>query len=404
MPLSRPNALGSGVYMSAMAGRLLAGLLALASLGAMVPVPALAKTYLLPAGPLSTRGNQIVDAKGDAVRILSVGVFTDVSDRVQAIVDAGFNTIRVEWGNRTLLTSLGHLDRIVAAAHRVGLKVILDDHFNEGLNGPCFAQQANGLWYDLGGGTDNTDGCHTKGTVTDQRFVEDWQRVARHFKGELAVIGYDLFNEPLSYNSGMSTWEPGGRNPEHNIRYMYECTGNAILAIDPTKLIICEGPQSINAFAYPDMRAPWGDLSVAGKYPVMLTVPDKVVYSVHDYPREIAGYSPDSGPLKVAQMNKIWGYLVSSGIAPVWIGEMGANMASHDDTAWARTLIGYTNGDSGSEGGPVFSSGQQGVGISWWWAGYDAHSGNQPSGIFNADGSVNLKQQMVYRQFSYRPD
>jgi endoglucanase len=402
MALSRPNATESGARMRPVAVRRLIGLLIVASLAASEP--AVAKTYLLPDGPLSTRGNQIVDAKGDAVRILSVGVFTNVSDRVQAIVDAGFNTIRVEWGNRSLRTRLGYLDSIVAAADRVGLKVILDDHFNEGLNAPCFAQQANGLWYDSGGGSDNTDGCRTRGTVTDQRFVEDWQMVARHFRGESAVIGYDLFNEPLAYNSGMSTWEPGDSNPAHNIRYMYERTGDAILAIDPTKLIICEGPQSVHSFVDPNLPAPWGDLSLARRYPVNLKVSDKLVYSVHDYPYEISGYSPDSGPLKVARMNKIWGYLVTDSIAPVWIGEMGANMASPDDAAWARTLIDYANGASGALGGPVFSSGQQGVGINWWWAGYDAHSGNQPSGIFDAHGSVNRKQQIVYRRFSYRVD
>ena len=54
---------------------------------------------------------------------------------------------------------------------------------------------------------------------------------------------YDLRNEPLAYR-GMATWEPGSRNPDHNLRWMYERVGGAIQAIDPDKLIICEGPQN----------------------------------------------------------------------------------------------------------------------------------------------------------------
>jgi endoglucanase len=362
-------------------------------------IPAVAKAERLPAGALSTSGNQIVSATGEPVRIVSVGVFTDVSGQVANIGAAGFNTIRVEWGNRELDSDITLLDRIVEAARGVGLKVILDDHFNEGVNSPCFAQQANGLWYDSGGASDGTDGCHTPGTITDAKFIADWQRVAVRYKGNDTVIGYDLWNEPLAYNLAMSTWEPGSNNRDHNIRYMYERAGNAILAIDPTKLIICEGPQRQHSFADHDTPAPWGDLSLAGKFPVQLSVPAKLVYSIHDYPSEIGGSTPDSGPAKITSMTRVWGYLVAGNIAPVWIGEMGANMKTANDSAWAQTLVDYADGRASGDGTPRFGPGQQGIGIDWWWAGYDARSGDQPSGIFNADGSINVAQQKVYRSF-----
>jgi len=359
-------------------------------------------SYLLPPGALSTRGSQIVSQTGDPVRILAVGVFTDVSNDARRIVNAGFNTLRVEWSNRTLEEKLPQLDLVVASAGRVGLKVILDNHYNEGLNDPCSAQQANGLWYSLGGASDDTDGCATRGTVTDARFVKDWERVALHYKSNETVIGYDLRNEPLAY-PGMSTWEPGCQNQDHNIRCMYERVGNAILAIDPEKLIICEGPQNYkHAFADRSWPAPWGDLSLAGELPVNLLVPNKLVYSVHDYPSPIAGYTPDSGEAKVMQMQNVWGYLVTRNIAPVWIGEMGSNMMASSDNAWAQTLIDYANGRLGRLGGPEFSSNQQGIGIGWWWAGNQTYSTVQPSGIFTPDGSLNERQQRVYRQFSYR--
>jgi endoglucanase len=227
--------------------------------------------------------------------------------------------------------------------------------------------------------------------------------VARRYRGNDTVIGYDLRNEPLAYNASMSTWEPGSRNPDHNIRYMYERVGNAILAIDPDKLIICEGPQSLHSFADRSIPAPWGDLSVAGKYLVALSVPNKVVYSVHDYPSEIAAFKPDSGPRKAAMMTAVWGYLLAQNIAPVWIGEAGANMVRPGNVAWAKTLIAYANGESDAAGAPKFTGQQQGIGICWWWAGYDPRSGDQPSGIFTGDGSVNSVQQRIYTQFKFQP-
>lgn len=53
----------------------------------------------------------------------------------------------------------------MAGAGAVGLKVILDHHTNEGGEG---GQQANGLWYDLGPGSNGNDGAGHTGTVTQQ--------------------------------------------------------------------------------------------------------------------------------------------------------------------------------------------------------------------------------------------
>ena len=359
----------------------------------------------LSATPLATRGSQIVDAKGSPVRIVSVGMWPDngANDKMALIAEAGFNTIRLDWSNRSI-DKLPRLDRIIAAAARSHLKVILDDHSNEaGAPGPwkqCYAQQVNGLWYDSGGVSDGTDGCHNRGTVTDARFIADWQTVARHFAANDAVIGYDLWNEPSGYR-GMSTWEPGDRNPAQNIRFMCERAGNAILAIDPTKLIVCEGPMNAQrSLADPDTPAPWGDLSLAKKYPVQLSLPNKLVYSVHDYPTEIGGYTPDSGPQKVTQMNTVWGYLVRDHIAPVWIGEMGANMTTDDHRRWAKTLIDYANGDLGAAGGPTFADAEQGIGTDWWFAGYQAYA--NPTGIFDENGQLNAPQRATYSQFHAR--
>lgn len=36
-----------------------------------------------------------------------------------------------------------------------------------------------------------------------------------------------------------------------------------------------------------------------------------------------------------------------------------------DDANWARMLVGYLNGELGSQGGPTSSHSQQGMGIAW---------------------------------------
>jgi endoglucanase len=359
-----------------------------------VPPAVAAEPTLLPPGPLSTRGSQIVAASGTPVRLIGVGVFTDVADDVERIRDAGFNTLRISWGNRRMYADLPRIDRIVLAAARVGLRVILDNHYNEGV-GDCVAQQRNGLWYDQGGASDGTDGCGSPGSVTDARFVADWVAVAERYQGNGTVIGYDLRNEPLAY-PGMSTWERGSRNPDHNIRWMYERVGKAIQAVDPTKLIICEGPQNYNGSFADATPAPWGDLSMAERLPVVLSVSHKLVYSVHDYPAEVSAAQPDSGPEKVHRMNRTWGYLVMRDIAPVIVGEMASNMRRPGDAAWAATLTEYMNGQI--DDGPHFTPPDQPISGIWWWAGSDDNAGDQPNGIWDSRGRLRPEQEAVWRK------
>lgn len=362
---------------------------------------------LLPEGYLSTRGNQIIDAAGRNVRIASVGWnqnFADIPATVAAMATAGFNTIRVSWDDADLdksrsPTSLVGLARIVAAASANRMKVIIDHHNDEGFTNPADgygAQQENGLWYDRGPGTDDTNGAGVTGTVSQARFRADWVRVARAFAGNPTVIGFDIDNEPTSLEI---TWGPYGRHGGYgtsDIHAMYQDVGNAIQAVDPGALIICEGPQNYSNDFAGNGPAPEGDLSVAGKVPVVLGVPGKVVYSVHDYPTEISSIRVDSGPAAVRQMNRVWGYLITDNIAPVWVGEMGSSMISENSKDWAATLIGYMNGEDGALGGPVFAGTQQPVSGDWWVWGY--LPGQAPNGTLAADSSLRAEQQAVWQR------
>ena len=355
-------------------------------------------SWLLPPGYLHTAGSQIVDEAGGPVRIASVGWNQGFEDPVAAmrkIMQTGFNAVRFSWVDATMQSDLRTIDGIVAAAGRFGVKVILDHHTNEAGTAAdgWGAQQQNGLWFDSGPATDGTNGAGVKGTVTKAIFQSHWVEVAKRYAGNSTVIGFDLHNEPLMIRGG-STWGDGGVT---DIRLMYQTVGNAILAVNPGALIIAEGPQNYSG------DKPWGDLSKVRSAPVELDVPNKVVYSVHDYPAYVSGVREDSGPRKVARMNRAWGYLVSENIAPVWIGEMGANFDGSwgrekvaGSRAWASNLVDYLNGKLSDQGGPSFTGSQQGVSTDWWAWGY--LPGQSLNGTLGVDGSPRPAQFAVYHQ------
>lgn len=380
---------------------------------------------LLPSVYLSTSGSQFVPEgrRAPTLRIAAVGWSEDeilpFQTRVQnvaAMRKAGFNTITIGWYDgimhREGPTFWDNMDAVVKAAGDAGMKVIFNHHADEGLPGTnpntfCLSQQANGLWYDLGPGTDGTDGCGNPGTVTQETFQSDWEQIARRYAANPTVIGFDLHNEPLAY-PGMSTWGDGGIR---DIRAMYSRVGSALETIDPGVLIICEGPQNYggNLAGEPGITTPEGDLTAVASQPVKLTVnghpvTDKIVYSVHEYPREISGLDPDSGLAVVARFNGAWGNVVKSNIAPVWIGEAGSSMLNNpDDTDWAQMLTDYVNGGYGDLGGPTFGRNEQGISTTWWRWGY--RPGELPDGTLNSDGTLKKRQYVVYCQWQtvHRP-
>ena len=382
----------------------------------------------LPPGFLSTRGSQIVDQAGRNVRIASIGwngtegpagsslaglwrvSYKTVLDSIAA---GGFNTVRIPWsdtglnaplhgyedrlgwihttlnqdlvadqtpgpdGRYTYVTTLALFEKVVAYAGQIGLKVIFDHHSNQGAPGP-----GNGLWYDLGPGADTTVGTVT-GRVTAEMFKQNWLQMARTFAGNSTVIGFDLHNEPNG-ESGRINW---GRGGPADIKAMCEDVGAAIQSVNLDVLIICEGPAfymppPAESGMDPRYAAPAGNLTAAGANPVKLPIPNKLVYSVHEYPDDISDITrfglAEFGTPYIDRMNRTWGYLVRDNIAPVWIGEMGSSMTTPANRDWAWTLIRYMNGDYADQGGPRFSGDQQPVSGSWWLIG---PSYDQPFGL-----------------------
>ena len=419
-------------------------LLALFTIFLAPSASAAANSAKLPDGMFSTAGNQIVDQNHTPVRLSCVywpglnhqdgplaglkGPIKGIPANVAAIAATGFNCIRIDFNNISLHDAeapafLSVLDQVVDAATKNNLRVIIADHDNEGNYGSnvnftddCAAQQSNGLWYDLGGASDGTDGCKDLGHTTQAAYQNDWVTLASRYAHNNTVIGYDLWNEPVARKGG-STWG-GGSN--RDIHHMYETVGSAILSRDAAKLIFAECPLGIYTpttlfDGTTHGTAPWGDCTGVKALPVVFTVngksiKNKVVYDVHLYPNSIGDISKlyggsSSSPSAIQAMNYSFGFLESQNIAPVWDGESGTGFRENpDDINWAEMLDKYLNGQLGSQGGPTFSGNQQGMGIAWmsWTIPYSG-PGSDNLGIVGKDGSPIAEQLRIVKPLLYYP-
>jgi endoglucanase len=342
--------------------------------------------HLFP-GYWHTDGTRILDSAGATVRVAGVtwygmesaywvpaGLdyqrYTTIMDEVKSM---GFNTIRLPYSNQLVeqnpvvtrmvnanpqflgAHAMDVMDAIVAYAGKIGLKIILDDH-------RCIASTPKRvnfldepLWYTTG--------------YPESSWIHDWETLARRYKGDSTVIGFDLRNEPHTDGPGPwdlhaylhqgATWGPyrGVDNPATDWRLAAERAGNGVLAIDPHLLMFVEGLQIV-----PDPARPsgvntywWGsDLSRAVEYPVQFDVPHQLVYSPHDW-----------GPWKwnmpwlrhatyesiQAEWHTRWSMVLDGpNAAPVWIGEFGTCTNNRkcvdvqrtgNQAAWFHLLLRY---------------------------------------------------------------
>ena len=319
---------------------------------------------------LHTCGARMLTAEGQPVQITGVSWFGMETGTYaphglwtrnwQAMLDQiaalGFNTVRLPFSNDALVpgrmpqnvnydinpdlagkTSLEVMDMLIHSAGDRGLKVILDRHR------PTAAGQSE-LWY--------TD------TVSEERWIADWVMLAQRYRGQPALLGVDLHNEPR----GPATW--GSGDPTTDWRPAAQRAGNAILAANPYLLIFVQGVERSGDDWY------WwgGNFLDARVAPVELDVPGRVVYSPHDYgpgvypqPWFSAPEFPDNLP---AIWSAHWGYLATEQHAPVVLGEFGGRSVGDDaDGVWQRALMDYAqqngvgwlnwsfNPDSGDTGG-----------------------------------------------------
>ncbi len=332
-------------------------------IASLLPTKTVAQNYL------HTIGSRLVDAQVRVVRLTGLswfgmetanycphGLWTrSLDSMLDQIALLGYNTIRVPYCNQLFdtgsipngidfgqnpalkgLTGLQILDQVVAGARKRGLKIVLDRHRPD-------SGSQSALWY--------------TNQYSEARWISDWTMLARRYKGNDTVIGFDLHNEPHD----PADW--GSGNLATDWRLAAERAGNAILAVNPHLLIIVEGVHHFGNESY------WwgGNLTAASQYPVRLSVPAQLVYSPHDYCDSVYSQPWFSDPSYPANLPAVWdshwGYLLKRNIAPVWIGEFGTKNVTVSDREWFKALASYIqftgcsfaywcwNPDSGDTGG-----------------------------------------------------
>lgn len=308
------------------------------------------------ATPLSVSGRWITDARGNRVKLAGVnwaGAHQDAMTpggldyRHRAAIAAqiaewGFNSVRFPFALQTVTSAVPVAPSgvsanpdlagctpwqvytaCVQALTGAGLMVIPNCH--QMFQGwCCSASDGNGLWWNR--------------NWPAATFAADWLTVAATFAANPLVIGYDLKNEPRPATIGGTTYRPswGDGNAQTDFCQLYASTATAISAVDPAALFFCEG------LSYA------ADLTGVRAHPVTPASGGCVVYSMHDYSWFHAAGQDREGYL--AQMENAGGYLLTSGTAPVWIGEFGTGNDSLAAVG-AGTPIGASSPADGRGGG-----------------------------------------------------
>ncbi len=336
-----------------------------ADAGADADVPGAA----LPALPLRTSSRWIVDANGQRFKLASVNWYgaeskdyvvagldrQDLASIAKSIRTMGFNSVRLPWSNEMVETdppidaarlaknpalvgehALAVLDAVVDALAQQGLVVILDNHRSDA-DWCCDVAHDDGLW-------------HTS-DYPESKWLADWRGIVTRYASQPAVVGVDLRNElrPALSAGAPSTctdcgvgcacdtpvW--GGGDSLLDWHAAAERGGNAVLAVNPALLVIVEGL----GYAL--------DLTGVYNLPVALGVPDRLVYSAHDYSFSHAAYATYAD--MKTDLGDRWGYILTQGTsytAPIWVGEFGTDhtqATSVDDTSgqgfWFESLRTY---------------------------------------------------------------
>jgi len=256
------------------------------------------------------------------------------------IVQTGFNCLRLPFSNELFdpkltpngidfsqnpdlkgLNGLEIMDTIIVEAGKRQLKIILDQHR------PTTDSQSD-LWYTV--------------ELTTEEWTSQWQALARRYLGNDAVIGADLHNEP----SGPATW--GSNDAKTDWAAAAQTCANAIHEVNPYWLIFVEGVEKIEDQFGNVMDWTWqgGELVNARVRPINLKVPNRLVYSAHDYGPSVYKQGWFSDPTFPKNLPGFWdfhwGFLLKQGVAPVWIGEFGGPSVGDDaEGIWQRAIVDY---------------------------------------------------------------
>jgi hypothetical protein len=219
-------------------------------------------TVLAPRRAVAAAGASEPDRRHDRDRLrgVMIGTGVDADDLRTLARDWGANHVRWQllWGgfpngpadtatreqyDAWLDGELDRLARLLPVCREEGLAVLIDLH-----TGP--------------GGRDPRDKSQPlfRETAHQEHFLAVWERIVRRFRGDPAVWGYDLLNEPTigAQPEGVRTW------PELALE-----TARRIRALDSRKAIVVE-------------PSPWGSVDGLDTFEPLPGIAG-VVYSVHMY-------------------------------------------------------------------------------------------------------------------------
>jgi endoglucanase len=207
---------------------------------------------------------------------------------------------------RYLEAGFRRLDRVVQWCAQYGLYVILDLHAVQG-------------WQNTDWHCDNSH-RHTffwQHSHFQDRFVALWEEIARRYRGNPTIAGYNVMNEPVT-NAPRGRFGNMTYTPDWDaLNRVYRRVVNAIRAVDPDHIIFLEGDYFSSRFA--GLDAPFAD---------------NLVYSSHNY--TAAGFGPGPYPgiiggqywdrnkqVEVFQAHEGTQYAQQHHV-PLWAGEFGS--------------------------------------------------------------------------------
>ena len=197
------------------------------------------------------------------------------------------------------------LDQAIGWCAKHGLYAILDLHSAQG-------------WQNTDWHSDNASrhAYFWQHPHFQERFYALWKEIARHYRGNAAVAGYNIMNEPVS-NAPYGRYRNDYRPDWDVINRVYRTAVAAIRAIDPDHIIFLEGDYFSNLFT--GLDAPFAA---------------DLVYSSHNY--NVGCFGPGQYPGQIRgdywdrnQQRQVFERHEGTQFArqhnvPLWVGEFGA--------------------------------------------------------------------------------
>lgn len=306
-----------------------------------------------PAPFFYTEGSWLKDSLGRTVILrgcnymgMEFGWFHHGLEDFERIKGWGFNIVRIPiaWAylepepdvyDESYLAE--HVDRVVDYCAQTGLHALIDMH--QWTWSSCFGGNGAPAWTcahyppDLAGLV-LAAGDFWRDDCLKEHLIEAWRLVARRYRDDTTVIGYDLFNEP---NPGYLAL-PGIFDPDY-LKPFYEELIDEIRAIDPHHLLFYE-PSLNHSLLFP---------SQLGR----IDRPN-LVYAPHLYTGGtwdgVTGYHGTINQLR-PEMDLCWQEAYEACV-PLWIGEYGVGSAACRATEWIRDEV-------------ILQEGHE-IGSAWW--------------------------------------